>query len=484
MKTTAQIIRNLKNATISGNVDIALQGITMDSRAVREGFLFFAVRGTTVDGHTFIEQAIEKGAATIVCEKLPAMHNQKTAFVVVANTSEAMGIIAAEYFGNPSSKLKLTGITGTNGKTTIATLLYNVFSLMGYKTGLLSTVENKIGDISIASTHTTPDQISLNSLLARMVYEGCTHCFMEVSSHAVVQHRITGLHFAGGVFTNLTHDHLDYHKDFKSYRDAKKAFFDSLESSAFSISNADDTNGSVMLQNTASEKYYYSLRKPAEFKGLVIENSINGLQMRIAGQDIHFQLKGRFNAYNLLAIYATAVKLGLYSIDVLATMSQLTHVDGRFHSVENKKGVHAIVDYAHTPDALENVLKTIDELRSGNETLIVVVGAGGNRDKTKRPLMAAICARFANTLILTSDNPRNEEPSEILQDMKQGLDAFSLSNTLIIEDRSQAIKTACMMVSSGDIILVAGKGHETYQEVKGEKFEFDDKQKLSEYLNI
>lgn len=484
MKQLNELLLKCQVKEISGDTSGEISDIAMDSRVIRDGSLFIAVKGTHVDGHEFIQQAVEKGARAVVCEEIPSSVSENVTYILVDDSAESLGYIASAFYDFPSEKLILTGITGTNGKTTVATLLYEVFRSLGYKTGLLSTVVNKINENIIPSTHTTPDQISVNRLLSLMVEEGCTHCFMEVSSHAIDQKRISGLDFNTGVFTNLTHDHLDYHKDFKSYRDAKKKFFDSLPASAIAISNADDPNGSVMLQNTKARKVFYALRKPVEIKGVIIENSMEGLQLKIGRNEVHFHLRGKFNAYNLLGIYGVCMFLGLDEQTSLTAMSNLRHVDGRFHPVANERNIYAFVDYAHTPDAIENVLKTLDELRSRNETLFVIVGAGGNRDRLKRPVMAAIAARFADRLILTSDNPRDEEPQFILDEMKKGLDSVQLSHTMIIQDRYEAIKTACLMAKQGDIILVAGKGHETYQEIKGVRYPFDDKKVLSELLKM
>jgi UDP-N-acetylmuramoyl-L-alanyl-D-glutamate--2,6-diaminopimelate ligase len=483
MKKLAELLKEIKNINITGSSDVTVADIFSDSRFVSGSSLFVAVKGTAADGHVFIDQAIEKGATVIVCQERPSSLPKHVTFVQVEDSADALGIIASAFYGHPSRKLKLTGITGTNGKTTVATLLFHAFRNLGYSAGLLSTVVNKLNDLEIPATHTTPDQISLNRILSQMVSEGCSHCFMEVSSHAVAQKRIAGIQFAGGVFTNLTHDHLDYHGDFSSYRDAKKEFFDMLPDTAFALTNLDDSNGMFMLQNSKAKKYGYALKKQAEFKGVILENSMDGLQMKIANNDIHFHLKGKFNAYNLMAIYGTMSLLGIECLVALAEMSQLKHVEGRFHPVENARKIHAIVDYAHTPDAVENVLKTLDELRTRNETLFVVIGAGGNRDRTKRPVMAAIAAKYADRLILTSDNPRNEDPMEIITEMKHGLSAEDLLKTLIIPDRLEAIKTACMMATTRDIILLAGKGHETYQEIKGVRYPFDDVKVLYDLLN-
>ncbi len=484
MKKLIDIIKDISVNQIIGDSSVQIEHIAIDSREVRTGSLFIAVKGTVSDGHDFISNSVEKGCVAVVCNELPQQCGDNVTYVLTSDTSSASGYISSAFYNYPSHHLQVIGVTGTNGKTTIATQLFKLFQHMGYRAGLLSTIKNCIHNEEIEATHTTPDPLNLNRLMAQMVFENCTHCFMEVSSHALAQNRVAGIRFAGGVFTNLTHDHLDYHKDFKSYLSAKKKFFDLLNEEAFAISNADDPNGTIMLQNTKAEKLYYSLRKPADFKGVVIENSMEGLQMKIGRNEVHFQLRGRFNAYNLLAVFGVAVKSGFEDQEVLAAMSNLKHVDGRFHLIENTRGIYAVLDYAHTPDALDNVLKSIEELRTRNETLFVVVGAGGNRDKTKRPLMASIAARYANKLILTSDNPRFENPQDIINDMKKGLDAFQMSHTLVIQDRYEAIKTACMMAVQADIILVAGKGHETYQEVNGVKHQFDDGKLLYEFLNM
>lgn len=484
MKKLSDLILRFKPQFIVGDTDIDVSGITADSRLIKKGFVFVAVVGTANDGHKFIDIAIKSQATIIVCQNLPENINSDITYLVFEDTAMALAALATAYYNFPSEKIKLVGVTGTNGKTTIASLLYKLFNKLNYKTGLLSTVANYIDNERIDSTHTTPDAVSLNELLAKMVEKGCEYCFMEVSSHSVVQQRIAFLDFDGAIFTNLTHDHLDYHKDFVSYRNAKKLFFDNLKNDAFAISNYDDANGTYMLQNTKATKYYYSLRRPAEFKAILIENSINGLQLRIDNQEVHFLLRGNFNAYNLLAVYAASKLLNQDSLEVLSLMSGLSTVDGRFDIVENEKQVCAIVDYAHTPDALENVLKTILQIKTGNEQLIVVVGAGGDRDKTKRPIMASIAAKYADKLILTSDNPRTEDPNVIIDEMKKGLDEYEIRNTLVINDRREAIKTACMLSISKDIILVAGKGHETYQEINGVKHHFDDKEELIKFLKF
>jgi len=480
----SHIILSCKYKRLIGNVDRSITAMSMDTRTIENDMLFVAVKGSQFDGHTFIDKAIQQGASVIVAEKLPEKIDNNITYIEVENSSVALGHLSSAYYGFPSAKLVVIGVTGTNGKTTIATQLYHLFTGMGYNVGLLSTIENRIGKTTLPTNHTTPDALTLQSLFFQMVQEGCRYCFMEVSSHAVVQHRIEGIQFSGAVFTNLTHDHLDYHHSFAAYRDAKKSFFDSVSSSSFALSNADDANGQYMLQNTNGRKKYYSLRKGSDYKGLIVENSIQGLQMRINGHDVHFRMRGRFNAYNLLAIFGVAMELGFKDIDVLEQMSLLSHVEGRFDMVENSKGVFAIVDYAHTPDAIENILGTIDDLRTHNEKLFVVAGAGGNRDSSKRPEMARIAVRYADLLILTSDNPRFEEPNNIISEMKVGIDKSDEMKTMTIPDRREAIKTACMLAKDKDIIVVAGKGHEKYQEIKGVKYEFDDKRILMEFLNI
>ncbi len=483
MKLLKNIISVLKDARVYGDPGVMLSNISMDSRTVKQQGMFIAVKGENTDGHNFISQAIENGASAVVCEKLPVSRPENATWITVPNSSYALGIIASAFYDYPTEYLKLVGITGTNGKTTVATLLFELFRSLGYKTGLISTVSYNINETVIPASHTTPDQITLNKLFYEMRNQGCSHCFMEVSSHSVVQNRIAGIKFDGGVFTNITPEHLDYHKDFKSYINAKKLFFDNLPASAFALSNADDPNGVVMLQNTKARKLFYSLYRVADFKGAVIESTIKGLYMRIKNNDIYFRLSGRFNAYNLLAVFAVSTLLQIDDKKTLTAMSKLNPVNGRFQFIDNKKNIHCLVDYAHTPDAVKNALKSINEVRSRNETLIVVLGAGGNRDKNKRPVMASIAAEYADKLILTSDNPRYENPDAILEDMKKGLNARQLKKTLIISDRAEAIKTACMLALPNDIIIVAGKGHETYQEINGVKYPFDDKKILDELLN-
>jgi len=463
-----------------GNINVDIEGLTFDSRKVKPGCCFVAVRGTQSDGHSYIPQAIESGATAIVCETLPAECPSNVTFIQVDDSSVALGYMASAYHGHPSQKLKLVGITGTNGKTTTVTLLYRLVRRMGHKAGLLSTVVNYIDNVEVPSTHTTPDPIQLNALLKQMVDAGCNYCFMEVSSHSVVQNRIAGLTFAGGIFSNITHDHLDYHKTFAEYLKAKKRFFDDLPADAFALTNADDRNGMVMVQNTKAKVYTYSLRSMADFRCKVIESHFDGMMLNIDGVEVWTRLLGRFNAYNLLAIYSSLMLLGFDKNEILTGISDVTPVSGRFEYVRSGHGVTAVVDYAHTPDALENVIKTINEIKSDNQRLITVVGAGGNRDKTKRPVMAKVAAELSDIVILTSDNPRFEEPEDIINDMKAGVDASLAKKVITIVDRREAIRTACLLALNGDIILVAGKGHENYQEIKGVKHHFDDKEVLTE----
>lgn len=459
-----------------GDMSVEVKGICFDSRKVQPGFLFVAVKGTLSDGHLFITKAIEGGAKAIVCETLPDTVAEKVTYVTVKNSAQALGVIAANFYGNPSEKLKLTGVTGTNGKTTTATLLYQLFSALGHRSGLLSTVVNKIVDKEVPATHTTPDPIQLNELLKNMVEAGCTHVFMEVSSHAVDQERIAGLKFAGAIFTNITHDHLDYHKTFENYITAKKKFFDELSPDAFALVNADDKRGMVMLQNTKASKKTFGLKKMTDFKGKIMSNTIEGLELEIEDKSIWFKLIGDFNAYNLLGVYGAAVLLGEDPDEVLRQLSLLTGAPGRFELVVPGSKITAIVDYAHTPDALKNVLETIVQFRSGREQVITVVGCGGNRDKSKRPLMASIACKLSDKVILTSDNPRDEDPMDIIREMQTGVSPSDARKTLVQPDREEAIKAACMMAKEKDIILVAGKGHETYQEIKGVKYPFDDRE--------
>lgn len=473
----------LKIKSICGDVAVEVTGIEIDSRCIKQGGLFVAVRGTVTDGHKYISKAVEQGALAVVCEALPEQCQDSVAYIVVENTEEIVGVLATTFYGNPTSKLKLVGVTGTNGKTTIATVLYNLFRKLGYKAGLLSTVCNYIDSEAVPTDHTTPDPITLNRLLARMVDAGCEYAFMEVSSHSVVQHRIAGLTFVGGVFTNLTRDHLDYHKTFENYLKAKKMFFDNLPSNAFALTNIDDRNGLVMLQNTKAEKHTYSVQSMADFKARILESHFEGMMLEINKEEVAVQFVGRFNVQNLLAIYGTAVLLGEDSHEVLVALSALRPVSGRFETMRSPAGYTAIVDYAHTPDALVNVLETIHDVLDGNGKVITVVGAGGNRDKGKRPIMAKETARLSDRLVITSDNPRFEDPQDIINDMMAGLNQEEAARTICITDRKEAIRTACMMAQNGDVVLVAGKGHETYQEINGVKHHFDDKEVILNIFN-
>ncbi len=476
------ILTNCNLVEIEGEKDVDVVDITFDSRKVNQGTLFFAVKGTQVDGHDYIDGAIEKGASVVVCEKLPRKKAENVTYVKVDNSAYVLGVGASNFFGNPSEKLKLVGVTGTNGKTTIATLLYRLFTEAGYNCGLLSTIENIVNREVIPSTHTTPDPIELNTLLQQMVDKGCEFAFMEVSSHSVAQDRIAGLHFAGGIFTNLTHDHLDYHKTMANYRNAKKKFFDGLPQSAFALTNLDDKNGAFMLQNTQARKLSYALKHDADFKGVIMESHFNGMLLKVNGTEMFTQLVGGFNASNLLAIYGAATALGFDKDELLVEISKLRGANGRFDMVHSEQGIVGIVDYAHTPDALENVLVTINEVRCHKETLITVVGCGGNRDTTKRPEMAAVAVKLSDRVILTSDNPRNEDPDEIIRQMKVGVAEEDRGKVLSITNRREAIRTAVALAKRGDIILLAGKGHENYQEINGVKNHFDDKEVLSEAL--
>lgn len=457
--------------------------LTFDSRQVTKDAVFFAVKGTLSDGHAYINSVISAGVSVIVCEQLPEDIAEGVTYIQVASSPIALGKMAANFYGNPSARLQLIGITGTNGKTTIATLLFKLFRALGYKVGLISTVENHINDRIIPATHTTPDPIALNRLLQDMVDAGCDYCFMEVSSHAVVQHRIEGLNFAGGVFSNITHDHLDFHKTFDNYIKAKKAFFDVLPASAFALTNLDDRNGMVMLQNTKASKKTYALKQLADFKAKIVENSFNGLHLDINDADVFFKLIGSFNAYNLLAVYGTAMLLGQEQLTVLTALSNLTGAEGRFDYVVSN-GIIGIVDYAHTPDAVQNVLNTVQDIRKGTEQVITIIGCGGDRDKTKRPIMAQVACDWSDKVILTSDNPRTENPQSIVAEMEKGVSPTNRRKTLSIIDRREAIKTACHLAKPGDIILLAGKGHEKYQEINGLRYHFDDKEVLLEQLNL
>lgn len=485
MATLKDILYKVPLKSIAGDTDIEISAINFDSRKVGPGSLFVAVAGTQVDGHKFIAQAVGQGTAAVVCEQMPDTLQEGVTYVQVENSAQALGIMASNFYGNPSSQLKLVGVTGTNGKTTVVTLLHQLFMKLGYNTGLLSTVSNKINDKVIPATHTTPDAVQLNALLAQMVKEGCTHAFMEASSHAVVQHRVAGITFAGAVFTNITHDHLDYHETFDNYIKAKKKLFDDLPKSAFALVNVDDKRGNVMIQNTKASKYTYALKSMSDFKAKVFTNSLQGLELEISNKDttpqtVWFTLIGDFNAYNLLSAYGVGVLLGEDAGEVLTQLSSVKPAIGRFDQMISPAGVTAIVDYAHTPDALENVLNTIQNVRTKNEKVICVIGCGGDRDKTKRPEMAAIAARLSDQVILTSDNPRSEDPEQIIRDMQAGVGISQQKKVLSITNRQEAIKAACMMAEQGDIILVAGKGHETYQEIKGVKYDFDDKKVIQE----
>lgn len=484
MATLKDILYKVSLITSSGDMGLPVKSVCFDSREVEKGSVFVAIKGTVTDGHDYIEKAVANGAIAVVCEHKPGQVSEGATYVEVENSARALGIIAANFYHNPSSKLQLVAITGTNGKTTCATLLHKLFMELGYNTGLLSTVNNKINDSIIETTHTTPDAIKVNELLSVMVKNGCTHCFMEASSHAIAQERMAGLQLVGAVFTNISHDHLDYHKTFDEYIKVKKRLFDDLPSSAFALVNIDDKRGMVMLQNTKAKKRTYALKMISDFKAKVLSNTLQGLELEIDSKNVWFKLIGDFNAYNLLAVYATAVLLGEDQDEALKVLSDLQTAPGRFEQVWSRSNITAIVDYAHTPDALENVLSTIKNFRTGNEQVITVVGCGGNRDKTKRPLMAGIACRYSDKAILTSDNPRHEDPEDIIKDMQQGVGASNYKKTLVVPDRKEAIKTACSIAGDHDIILVAGKGHETYQEIKGVRYEFDDKKVLAEMLRL
>ncbi|MFY0252362.1 UDP-N-acetylmuramoyl-L-alanyl-D-glutamate--2,6-diaminopimelate ligase [Chitinophaga sp. 30R24] len=485
MKTLRDILYNVSIQAVHGNTDIPVNAIATDSRSIGAGDAFIAVKGVHVDGHVYIEKAIEKGAIAVICETLPEQLSDNICYVQVSNSAAATGIMAGNFYENPSYKIQLVGVTGTNGKTTIATLLFQLFTKLGYHCGLLSTVQNQIGDTVVPATHTTPDPISLNALLARMVEDGCLYVFMEVSSHAIHQQRIAGLKFAGGIFSNITHDHLDYHKTFDEYIRVKKSFFDQLPTTAFALTNLDDKRGQVMLQNTRAKKATYSLRTLADFKGKILENNLTGLVMLIGDTEVHFRLIGEFNAYNLLAVYGAAVLLGINKTKVLQALSNTSGAEGRFdYIISAKERIIAIVDYAHTPDALKNVLATIKNLRKGNEQVITVVGCGGDRDTAKRPIMGEVAVENSDRVILTSDNPRSEDPVEIIHEMEAGIPVHLKKKVLSITDRTEAIKTALSLANQEDIILVAGKGHEKYQEIKGVKHHFDDKEVLLDMMKL
>ena len=484
MKLLSDILYKVKLEEIIGSTHVAISSIVFDSRKVKKDSLFVATKGVADNGHIYIQKAIELGAIAIVCEEIPKDKNDQITYVKVADSTYALGVMACNYYDNPSEKLKLVGITGTNGKTTTVTLLFNLFKSLGYSVGLLSTVQNKINNTVIPSTHTTPDAITLNELLFKMEEQGCEFVFMEVSSHAIVQNRIAGINFTGALFSNITHDHLDYHKTFDEYIKAKKQFFNLLPSTAFALTNRDDKNGMVMLQNTKANKYTYGLKNIADYKCKIIESHLNGLLLNIDNHEVWVKLIGTFNAYNILSVYATAVLLKQDITSVLTALSNLNSVEGRFQYVKSPNGVIGIIDYAHTPDALKNVLETVKEIRSGSEQVITLVGCGGDRDSAKRPIMAAIACEYSNKVILTSDNPRTEDPEEILNQMQAGVNPVDVKKVLRITDRREAIKIACSFSSKGDIILIAGKGHEKYQEIKGVKHDFDDLEILKETIKI
>ncbi|MEN2401611.1 UDP-N-acetylmuramoyl-L-alanyl-D-glutamate--2,6-diaminopimelate ligase [Flavobacterium sp. MC2016-06] len=483
MKILKDILYKVAIESVNGSTDIAVHKIDFDSRKIEANDVFVAIRGSLSDGHDFIEKAIQLGATAIICDTLPENIQKGITYIKVNDTNTALAFMAANYFGNPSEKLKLVGVTGTNGKTTIASLLFQLFEKAGFKVGLLSTVKIMVDKTEYNATHTTPDSITINHYLNEMIEAGVTHCFMEVSSHGIHQKRTEALHFVGGVFTNLSHDHLDYHPTFAEYRDVKKSFFDSLPKTAFALSNIDDKNGTVMLQNTVARKYTYALKTYADFKAQILESQLSGLLLKVNDNEVWVKLIGTFNAYNVLAIYGTAVELGMDSLEALRLLSDLESVSGRFQYIVSNGNITAIVDYAHTPDALDNVLRTINDIRTKNEQLITVVGCGGNRDKTKRPIMAKIASDLSDKAILTSDNPRNEDPEVILDEMEQGVEAHNYKKILRITDRKQAIKTACQLAQPNDIILIAGKGHETYQEVNGVRHHFDDMETVKEILD-
>ena len=482
MKILKDILYKVAIEVVKGSTDVAVNAIDFDSRKIGLDDVFVAIRGTVSDGHDFIEKAISQGAIAIICEEFPEKIVNGVTYIKVKNTNEALAFLANNFYDNPSSKIKLVGITGTNGKTTVASLLYQLFKKAGYKVGLLSTVKILVDESEFKATHTTPDSLTINRYLDEMVNEGCEFCFMEVSSHGIHQKRTEGLQFEGGVFTNLSHDHLDYHSTFAEYRDVKKSFFDNLSKTAFALTNVDDKNGAVMLQNTKARKLTYALKSYADYKAQILESQLTGLLLKVNENEVWVKLIGNFNAYNMLAIYGVAIELGIDKIEALRLLSELESVAGRFQFIISKSKITAIVDYAHTPDALENVLQTISEIRTKNEQLITVVGCGGDRDKTKRPIMAEVASRMSDKAILTSDNPRTEIPEAIIEDMEKGVEPQNFKKTVSIVDRKQAIKTACVMANENDIILIAGKGHETYQEINGVKHDFDDLKIVTELL--
>ncbi|WKL47477.1 UDP-N-acetylmuramoyl-L-alanyl-D-glutamate--2,6-diaminopimelate ligase [Flavobacterium pectinovorum] len=483
MKILKDILYKVAIESVTGSTEIAVNKIDFDSRKIEDNDVFIAIRGSLSDGHDYIEKAIQLGAIAIICDTLPDNPAKGITYIKVKDTNTALAFMAANYFGNPSEKLKLVGVTGTNGKTTIASLLFQLFQKAGFKVGLLSTVKIMVDETEYNATHTTPDSITINHYLNEMIEAGVTHCFMEVSSHGIHQKRTEALHFVGGIFTNLSHDHLDYHPTFAEYRDVKKSFFDSLPKTAFALSNIDDKNGPVMLQNTVARKRTYALKTYADFKAQILESQLSGLLLKVNDNEVWVKLIGTFNAYNVLAIYGTAVELGMDNLEALRLLSDLESVSGRFQYIISEGNITAIVDYAHTPDALDNVLKTIADIRTKNEQLITVVGCGGNRDKTKRPIMAKIAADLSDKAILTSDNPRNEDPEVILDEMEKGVEPQNYKKMLRITDRKQAIKTACQLAQPNDIILIAGKGHETYQEINGVRHHFDDMETIKEILD-
>lgn len=482
MKILKDILYKVAIEVVKGSTDVAVNSIDFDSRKIGLDDVFVAIRGTVSDGHDFIEKAISQGAIAIICEEFPEKIVNGVTYIKVKNTNEALAFLANNFYDNPSSKIKLVGITGTNGKTTVASLLYQLFKKAGYKVGLLSTVKILVDESEFKATHTTPDSLTINRYLDQMVNQGCEFCFMEVSSHGIHQKRTEGLQFEGGVFTNLSHDHLDYHSTFAEYRDVKKSFFDNLSKTAFALTNVDDKNGAVMLQNTKARKLTYALKSYADYKAQILESQLTGLLLKVNENEVWVKLIGNFNAYNMLAIYGVAIELGIDKIEALRLLSELESVAGRFQFIISKSKITAIVDYAHTPDALENVLQTISEIRTKNEQLITVVGCGGDRDKTKRPIMAEVASRMSDKAILTSDNPRTEIPEAIIEDMEKGVEPQNFKKTVSIVDRKQAIKTACVMANENDIILIAGKGHETYQEINGVKHDFDDLKIVTELL--
>ncbi|MDZ4715918.1 MAG: UDP-N-acetylmuramoyl-L-alanyl-D-glutamate--2,6-diaminopimelate ligase [Cytophagales bacterium] len=484
MALLRDILYNVRITSTSGDMDAEVKSIAFDSRKVEPGCLFVAIKGSKSDGHDFIDKAIALGAMLIVCETLPESTNTRVTYVAVKDSAVALGIISSNFYGNPSRKLKLVGVTGTNGKTTVATLLYQLFGALGRKCGLLSTVENRIMDEILPSTLTTPDPIQINEFLSKSVEAGCTHCFMEVSSHAAVQGRVQGLHFTGALFTNISHDHLDYHQTFENYIRAKKIFFDGLSAEAFALVNVDDKRGMVMLQNTKAKKYTYGIKKMSDFRTKIITNSLDGLELAMENQSVWFKLIGDFNAYNLLAVASAATLLGEEQQEVLVKLSSLPGAVGRFERILPGSKFTAIVDYAHTPDALKNVLETISNFRSGTDQVICILGCGGNRDRSKRPLMAAIACKYATKVIFTSDNPRDEDPLEIIREMQKGVGPSDAKKTLVMVDREEAIKTGCMMAREKDIVLIAGKGHETYQEAKGVRKPFDDREVVLRMLKM